>query len=311
MNCNDVLKHDEGFRYRLLSRMKSDCKYYLGNGNRYAGHLWAKDEFEQIAYMKALWNSFGENDKPEWLTFEQILEYEKQIGIPAILVEMDYKGYYERFALTPEEFEKTFPETYKSFGPIEEGNSDTLKPLVHIWFEPCIVGDASWEDFFTDMEQGLPESDIASGNLAYIDYRQMQSLIKYLEDTIVYHCRGVFQHDNLPFAEDEIKLQVMSAVKSPDYTLVNLECVEENKVEVGDEYPDDYIFTFEFDVKVPRDSQICITDILKNVNGGEVLNQYYERSKRCISLEEKINEAKREENERVLDDKSTILNRER
>lgn len=328
MNCADVLKHDDKFRYMLLSRMKSDCDYYLGNGSRHAKHLWAGDEVEQIAYMKALWNSFGENDKPEWLSFEQILEYEQKIGVKAVLVEMDYKGYYERFALTPEEFQKEFPDTYKNFGPFEGvvntlgkggelssfeySDSDTLRPMVHIWFCPTNIGSDLWETFFTDMELGLPESDIEAGNLAYIDYNQMQSLDKYLEDTAVYHCRGVFQHDNLPFAENEIKLQVMSAVKEPDYTFENIKCVEENKVEVGDEYPDDYIFTFEFDIKVPRDSQTNISDVLKNVNGGELLSQYYERSEERLSLDAKISEAKSAEVERDFGEvKNTTLKYER
>ena len=34
---------------------------------------------DQIGYMKALWNSFPEDGKPEWLTMEQILNYEKQM----------------------------------------------------------------------------------------------------------------------------------------------------------------------------------------------------------------------------------------
>ena len=41
--------------------------------------LWAGDEKSQIENMKALWNSFPEEDKPEWLTWEDILEYEKQM----------------------------------------------------------------------------------------------------------------------------------------------------------------------------------------------------------------------------------------
>ena len=185
MDFNEILKHDDTFRYRLLSRMKSDCEYYLGNGNRCAKHLWGDDEVSHIAYMKALWKSFAENEKPEWLTYEQILAYEQKIGIKAILVERDYKGEYERFALTPEEFEKEFPETYKDFGPIEESNSDTIRPLVHIWFEPCVVGDDVWHRHFNDMDWGLPESDRVSGNLAYIREDFMQSLGVYLEQTML------------------------------------------------------------------------------------------------------------------------------
>lgn len=32
---NEVMGHDEKFRYQLLSRMQSDFDYFLGNGNRY------------------------------------------------------------------------------------------------------------------------------------------------------------------------------------------------------------------------------------------------------------------------------------
>ena len=67
----------EKLNYMVLSRLKSDCDYYLGNGNRCNGRLWAGDEREQINEMKELYNSFKEDKKPEWLTYEQILEYEK------------------------------------------------------------------------------------------------------------------------------------------------------------------------------------------------------------------------------------------
>ena len=64
----------------------------------------------------------------------------------AILIERDYKGEYERFALTPEEFKEEFPETVaKGTWPIVESGTDTIAPLVHIWFEPCTVGDDNWQ----------------------------------------------------------------------------------------------------------------------------------------------------------------------
>ena len=33
----------------------------------------------QIAEMKAIWNSFSENEKPEWLTWEMIERYEEEM----------------------------------------------------------------------------------------------------------------------------------------------------------------------------------------------------------------------------------------
>lgn len=57
--------------------MQSDCEYYLGNGGRHPKYLWADNEKDQIACMKALWESFGPDEKPEWLSMEQINAYEK------------------------------------------------------------------------------------------------------------------------------------------------------------------------------------------------------------------------------------------
>lgn len=77
----EFLKSDDRFRYALLNRMQTDCDYYFGNGGRSANILWAKDEKKQIQAMKDLWNSFAEDGKPEWLTWDDILSYEaKMIG---------------------------------------------------------------------------------------------------------------------------------------------------------------------------------------------------------------------------------------
>lgn len=73
----DILKSEAEFRYMMLGRFREDCEYYLNYGNRNSKALWSLDERKHIENMKALHNSFEENDKPEWLTWEQILEYEK------------------------------------------------------------------------------------------------------------------------------------------------------------------------------------------------------------------------------------------
>lgn len=66
-------------KYMILARMQHDCEYYLGFGFCDKDVLWTHDEKEQIESMKALWNSFPGGKKPEWLTMEQIEEYEKQM----------------------------------------------------------------------------------------------------------------------------------------------------------------------------------------------------------------------------------------
>ncbi len=74
-----ILSRDDKFRYMLLNRMQCDCEFYLGYGNRNADHLWAANEVEQIVLMKELWNSFPQNEKPQWLSWEQILDFEKEM----------------------------------------------------------------------------------------------------------------------------------------------------------------------------------------------------------------------------------------
>lgn len=86
-----------------------------------------------------------------------------------VLVERDYKGIYERFALTPEEFKKDFIAKSPDIPePTGEAEAYTLKPMVHIWYVLAEVGESLWKTFFSDMTWGLPERDIKNKNYAYI-----------------------------------------------------------------------------------------------------------------------------------------------
>lgn len=75
----DWSRYEPKFRYMMLSRMKQDCDYYLGYGGRSENHLWAGNVPDQIANMKALWNTFPKEDTPEWLTWDELLEYERKM----------------------------------------------------------------------------------------------------------------------------------------------------------------------------------------------------------------------------------------
>ena len=50
----DYYDDSYSFEYQLLDRLKTDCNYYLGNGNRCEKHLWAGNVKDQIAKMKEL-----------------------------------------------------------------------------------------------------------------------------------------------------------------------------------------------------------------------------------------------------------------
>lgn len=73
------MEHDEKFRYQLLDRLKSDCLYYLGYGNRSNKYLWALNVNDHIKKMKGLYNSFDDDKKPEWLSYDQILKFEQRM----------------------------------------------------------------------------------------------------------------------------------------------------------------------------------------------------------------------------------------
>lgn len=78
------MSNSKEYNYMLLDRLKQDCEYYLGNGNRHAKHLWANTEKEQIDKMLKLYNSFSDEEKPGWISLEDIKNYAKQMNVPVI-----------------------------------------------------------------------------------------------------------------------------------------------------------------------------------------------------------------------------------
>lgn len=67
------------YKYMLLSRMQSDCNYFLGNGGRNEKFLWSGSVKDHIDDMKSLYLSFYEEDRPEWLTMAMIYEYAEKM----------------------------------------------------------------------------------------------------------------------------------------------------------------------------------------------------------------------------------------
>ena len=66
--------------YQLLSRLKSDCDYFLGAGGRSEKHLWAGNVRDQIAKMRELYADLPE--KPDWITTEDIDNYAQRMAPP-------------------------------------------------------------------------------------------------------------------------------------------------------------------------------------------------------------------------------------
>jgi len=65
----------DSYKYMLLDRLRADCGYYLDGGNRNCKYLWGGSVAAHLDAMRALYESFPEGDRPEWLTAEQIDDY--------------------------------------------------------------------------------------------------------------------------------------------------------------------------------------------------------------------------------------------
>ncbi len=75
---DDTIPSSHEDSYRLLGRLKADCEYFLGYGDRAERHLWAGNVHGHIQKMRELYDLVPE--KPEWLTQEQIDSYEQQMA---------------------------------------------------------------------------------------------------------------------------------------------------------------------------------------------------------------------------------------
>lgn len=112
---------------------------------------------------------------------------EQLIDNCAFLVEEDYKGSYSRYALTIAEFYEAFRECLNknpSDPFLNEADSFTPRPLVHVWYRFTEIGGDSWNQFFTDMLSGLSEMDIQNRNYAHIDYEKIGALKKEVLKTV-------------------------------------------------------------------------------------------------------------------------------
>ena len=70
--------------YRLLDRLRTDCDYFLGAGQRHEGNLWSGTVHAHIEKMREIYASLP--DKPEWLTETQIDSYADRMAPPYLVV---------------------------------------------------------------------------------------------------------------------------------------------------------------------------------------------------------------------------------
>lgn len=75
------------FEYMMLGRLIEDCRAFFGDGRgdessdcRYKNEcfIWGGNIKRLIFRMKDLWNQIPEDIKPEWMTWEEVEEFEKK-----------------------------------------------------------------------------------------------------------------------------------------------------------------------------------------------------------------------------------------
>lgn len=74
-------RKEDKLNYQLLYGLRSECDYYLRMGDKDIKNLRLENVQAQIDKMKELYNSFANDKKPKWLSYEQILHLEKLMTI--------------------------------------------------------------------------------------------------------------------------------------------------------------------------------------------------------------------------------------
>ena len=83
----DWSKYDLKFRYRMLDRLRQDCYYSL---NYFDG-----SENVLFENMVALWKTFEPEDRPEWLTWDDIMSFAHRFGVD-IKIELTPVHYFRK-----------------------------------------------------------------------------------------------------------------------------------------------------------------------------------------------------------------------
>lgn len=246
------------------------------------------------AKLNALCEECAEQKPEQTETKEEALK-------KVLLVERDYKGEYERFALTVDEFRKEYPATYAEFGPFDEvvntfqkdgttlssfecSNSDTLQPMVHIWFCHTTIGSEVWTTFFSNMEWGLPQSDIDNGNLATIRLDLFGSLFEHITPYTYVRANTHTGAD-----EDHLLLEWGKEKCRRDGKSCAMETAKYHVVETWDRELQSVTECLSLGEAISA-ANILLNEHLKDVgHGDEVEVEYDETSDWCRASAEKLN----------------------
>ena len=184
---NESEDQDE-FNYMMLSRLKSDCDYYLGNGNRNPKHLWAGDEARQIAKMREFYDKVPE--EPEWLTKEDIDDYEDKmingsedspenhIENPTVIEDKDKINESEL-----SEIDKAVSQINSKIDELNSGKEDSFEVEADFKNFPKILSKLNKEDRL----KGLMMLYMSNPKPEELNSWDLDKLLSYIEETDEYY----------------------------------------------------------------------------------------------------------------------------
>ena len=131
--------------YMMLDRLRTDCEYFLGNGNGFLGSLYYKDIDEHIKEMKKIYESFTAQEKPEWISLKDIDNYKEKMQEK--LKEQNFIKYSKKFfELLSEKFEDNISYRYKL---LVIKNEETNQYSVNVGIDSNNDGSKNKFAFFT------------------------------------------------------------------------------------------------------------------------------------------------------------------
>lgn len=131
--------------YMMLDRLRTDCEYFLGNGNGFLGSLYYKDIDEHIKKMKKIYESFTAQEKPEWISLKDIDNYKEKMQEK--LKEQNFIKYSKKFfELLSEKFENNISYRYKL---LVIKNEETNQYSVNVGIDSNNDGSKNKFAFFT------------------------------------------------------------------------------------------------------------------------------------------------------------------
>ena len=79
MKRYQILYNKAGFPLCVWKSSEEEARSFLGCGSRFSKYLWGCCVENHIQAMRILWDSFSDDEKPEWTSLEEIERFSKKM----------------------------------------------------------------------------------------------------------------------------------------------------------------------------------------------------------------------------------------